>query len=170
MAEKVATPRLRLAALDTNILIHLAEGYAPAHNLVLRLIRMGIRPIVTQTVVQELGYQSVNGPTEGKRTNALMALTQMRGWGIQPAGVKPVGNGICEVVTERFLTERLLPQGEKHDIYVIVEASFYAVEFLFSWDSDILNANETEVNRLLVGYDLNAIRIRHPKVILEYDC
>lgn len=43
--------RPKLAALDTNILFHLAEDYAPAHNLVRRLVKFGFTPIVTQTVV-----------------------------------------------------------------------------------------------------------------------
>lgn len=169
MAETVALPRLRLAALDTNVLIHLAEDYAPAHNLVLRLIRMGCRPIVTQTVTQELGYQSVYGSTPAKQANATRALQEMRRWGIQPAGIKPVGNGICEVVADRFVSERLLPKGEIHDIYVIIEASFYNVVYLFTWDSDILDADEKEVNRLLVNYDLNKVAIRHPRIILDHE-
>lgn len=170
MADPAAPVRLKLAALDTNILIHLAEGYAPAHNLVLSLVRMGIRPIVTQTVVQELGYQVENGETEAKRKNAIIALTMMRSWGIQPAGVKPVGNGICEIVERRFTAERILPAGEVHDVYVIIEASFYAVLFLFTWDTDILEANQKEVNRLLTNYDLSPIKICHPSEVLGYSC
>ena len=167
MAETAAQPRLRLAALDTNIVIHLAEDYAPAHNLVLRLIRKGVRPIVTQTVTQELGFQSVNAPTEPKRQIALAALAKLRSWGIQPVGVKPVGNGVCEVVCERFIKEKILPEGEIHDIYVIIEASFYGVVYLFTWDTDILDSDNKEVNRLLVNYDLNPVAITHPRVILE---
>ena len=93
----------------------------------------------------------------------------MREWGIQPAGIKPVGNGICEVVAERFVNEKLLPKGEIHDIYVIIEASFYNVVYLFTWDTDILGADEKEVNRLLVNYDLNKVAIRHPRTILDYE-
>lgn len=170
MAETAARPRLRLAAVDTNILIHLAEGYAPAHNLILRLVRMGIRPIVTQTVVQELGYQSARGPTSVKRDIATRALTEMRQWGIQPAGVTPLGNGICDIVAERFRVEKVLPDGEIHDLYVIIEASFYAAVYLVTWDGDILGADENEVNRLLLNYDLNKISIRHPSFFLGDDC
>lgn len=131
---------------------------------------MGIRPIVTQTVVQELGYQSARGPTPAKKDIATKALTEMRQWGIQPAGVTPLGNGICDIVAERFRVEKVLPDGETHDIYVIIEASFYAVVYLVTWDSDMLDADENEVNRLLLSYDLNRISIKHPRFFLEDDC
>lgn len=65
------------------------------------------------------------------------------------------------------MAEKILPKGEIHDIYVIIEASFYGVVFLFTWDTDILDADHKEVNRLLVNYDLNPVAIRHPSVILD---
>ncbi len=90
-----ATSRPKLAALDSNVLFHLAEQHAPSHNLVRRLVRSGFTPIVTQTVVQELGFASMHGETDRKRAGATMALSTMREWGIQPVSLKPVGNGMC---------------------------------------------------------------------------
>src|SRR4051812_30697687 len=91
------TSRPKLAALDTNVLFHLAEDHAPSHNLVRRLVRTGFTPIVTQTVVQELGFASTDGDSDRKRNSATLALAGMRGWGIQPWHLVPVGNGICDV-------------------------------------------------------------------------
>src|SRR4051812_5127538 len=89
--------RPKLAALDTNILLHLAEDDAPAHNTILRLVRRGFTPVVTQTVVQELG-NIARSPIAKKSKMATKALTSMREWGIQPVSLKPVGNGICDIV------------------------------------------------------------------------
>jgi rRNA-processing protein FCF1 len=78
MAAIVTTAsRPKLAALDTNILFHLAEQYAPAHNLVLRLVRTGFMPVVVQTVVQELSDAVKNGDTQKKRESAAIALSSM---------------------------------------------------------------------------------------------
>jgi rRNA-processing protein FCF1 len=96
MAATTAFPP-RLAVLDTNVLFHLAEQDAEAHNLVRRLVRFGFTPVVVQTVVQELGHAVDFGDTQQKRKSATIALTSMREWGIQPIGLRPVGNGICDV-------------------------------------------------------------------------
>lgn len=81
MAETAKVSRPKLAVLDTCVLFHLAEQHAPSHNLVLRLIRRGMTPVVGQTVIQELGYMAANDPSPAKRALATEALKNMRSWG-----------------------------------------------------------------------------------------
>lgn len=159
--------RPKWAALDTNILFHLAEDYAPAHNLVRRLVRFGFLPIVTQTVVQELGHLANEGETEKKRGSATLALTEMLGWGITPFGLKPVGNGICEIAANVILGRGLLPPGERNDAYIIIEAGFLGVAMLLTWDSHLLDASNDSLNQILVSFDLHSVQILNPAVILD---
>jgi rRNA-processing protein FCF1 len=115
-----AVSRPKLVVLDTNVLFHLAENFSPAHNLVLRLVRSGLLPVVTQTVVQELGDASLRGRTPAKRQAATTALDQMLGWGIQPTGLKPVDNGICDIVADVISSRGLMPPEERNDAYILI--------------------------------------------------
>ena len=158
----------KLAALDTNILFHLAENHAPAHNLLLRLLRTGFTSIVTQTVVQELGYFADFGDTEKKKKTAILALSSMREWGVQPATLKPVGNGICEIVANVIAARDLLPESEKNDAFIVIEAGFYGVSILLSWDEHLIGADNARLNEVLRSFDLHPVQIAHPRIILGY--
>jgi len=166
MAAQIVS-RPKLAALDTNILFHLAENYAPAHNLVRRLVRSGFTPIVTQTVVQELGFFATDGDSAKKRAAATCALVSMRSWGIQPSGLKPVGNGICEIAANVILSRELLPETERNDAYILIECGFLAVAMLLTWDSHLLDASNERLNEVLKSFDLHPVQILHPGVILR---
>ncbi len=166
MAAPIAS-RPKLAALDTNILFHLAEDYAPAHNLVGRLVRSGFTPIVTQTVVQELGFFSTDADTERKQRVATLALTSMREWGIQPIHLKPVGNGICDIAADVISGRGLLPANERNDAYIVIECGFIGVAMLLTWDSHLLDAPNPQLNEVLKAFDLFPVQILSPSVILE---
>lgn len=166
MAEMAKASRPKLAVLDTCVLFHLAEQHAPSHNLVLRLVRMGITPVVGQTVIQELGYMAEHEVNPAKRQVAITALTSMRSWGIQPIGLKPVGNGICEIVCDVIAGRGLLPPEERNDACLIIEAGFCGAAMLITWDGHILNASQAGLNEVLTSFDLHPIQIVHPRVIL----
>jgi rRNA-processing protein FCF1 len=166
-----ATPqhsRPKPVALDTNVLFHLAEQNAAAHNLVLRLVRSGFLPVVTQTTVQELGYSADHGPTKQKRDSARVALTTMLQWGVQPFALKPVGNGICEIAADVFANRGLLPAEERNDAFVLLEAAFVGAAMLVTWDLHLLGADKTKLNEVLASFDLPPVQIVHPAVILGY--
>jgi rRNA-processing protein FCF1 len=167
MAEKAASQQ-KLAVLDTNVLFHLAEQYAPAHNLVLRLVRTGFIPVVTQTVVQELGDASLYGYPAKKRELATIALSSMRSWGIQPTGLTPVGNGICEIVAEVIANRGLLPPEERNDAFTLIEAAFFGASMLITWDGHLLSASQAGLSEVLTSFDLRPVQIVHPRVILGY--
>lgn len=168
MADPAATRRPKLAVLDTNVLIHLAENSAPANNLVLRLVRLGYSPVVTQTVIQELAWATEHGVTQRKRAVAKRALTEMLQWGIQPYSIlKPVGNGICDVIADMIAARGLLPQEERNDAFILMEASFMGAACLVTWDSHLLDAPIAELNDLLKTQDLNPVNILHPRVFLD---
>lgn len=160
--------RPKLVALDTNVLLHLAEDYAPAHNLVLTLVRRGFTPVVTQTVVHELGYFSHDEPHTQRGKSATIALQNMRTWGVQPWGLKPVGNGICDIIAEVIANRDLLPADEKNDAYLFIESGFIHAAMLVTWDAHLLDASNDKLNEVLKSFDLAPVQIVHPRVILGY--
>lgn len=160
----------KLAALDTNVLLHLAENYAPAHNLVRRLVKMGYTPIITQTVIQELGYCVDHGSTVKKRAAAEEALSSLRSWGVQPYTLKPVGNGICDIAADLIAGRGLLPEEEKNDAYLVIEAGLCGVALFLTWDSHLTEADNDGLNGVLDYFDLARIKIQHPREILGYTC
>jgi predicted nucleic acid-binding protein len=155
-----------LVVLDTNVLIHLAEEHAGAHNTVLRCVKFGWIPVITQTVILELGHTAQYSDKPKKRYAATIALSNLLAWGIQPTGLKPVGNGICGIVAEQIVQRRLLPPDEKHDAYVLIEAAFHSAKKLISWDRHFLDADQAALNKLLNDYDLPAVEICSPERIL----
>ena len=161
-----AASRPKLAVLDTNVLFHLAEQHAPAHNLVRRLLRSGITPIVTQTVVQELAFAEQKGGTLKKRTSAGTALKEMLQWGIQPVGLKPVGNGICAIAADVIASRGLLPERERNDAFILIEAAFCGASMLITWDDHLLSASQDGLSAVLVSFDLHPVQIVDPSTIL----
>jgi hypothetical protein len=145
----------------------LAEDSAEAHNLVRRIVRMGMSPIITQTVVSELGHLAGHGETKRKRKMAIVALSTSRSWGIQPIALKPVGNGICEVAANIIAARGLLPDEERNDAFILIEAAFCGVVMLVTWDSHLLGASNEGLNEVLKSFDLYPVQIAHPRVILN---
>jgi hypothetical protein len=164
----ISGSRQKLAVLDTNILFHLAEQYAPAHNLVLRLVRSGMMPIVVPTVVQELANAVDEGDTAKKRAIAAEALSSMLQWGIQPTSLKPVGFGICDVAANVIANRHLLPEEERNDAYILIESAFWEASMLLTWDRHLLEASQEGLNDVLRSFDLSPVQILDPKAILGY--
>jgi hypothetical protein len=158
----------KLVVLDTNLLLHMAEQHAPSHNTVLRLVRMGFMPIVVQTVVQELGAAAEDDSQPIVKRSAIKALSSMRAWGIEPFGLKPVGNGICDVIANVIANRGLLPEEERNDACVLIEAGFCCAAMVVTWDRHLLDADNTALNEVLKQFDLNPVQITSPSTILGY--
>jgi hypothetical protein len=92
----------------------------------------------------------------------------MRTWGIEPIALKPVGNGICEMVANVISSRNLLPDEEKNDACVLIEAAFCGALFLITWDGHLLDAPNDLLNSALGDFDLPRVQIAHPRVLLGY--
>lgn len=169
MAGTFQPSRPKLVALDTNVLFHLAEQYAPAHNLVLRLVRAGFVCVVTPTTVQELANYADHAATQGKRQSATAALANMLQWGVQPFALRPVGNGISEIAADVIANRGLLPPEERNDAFILIEAAFIAAAMLVTWDPHLLDADNARLNEVLASFDLPPVQIVRPAVLLGYE-
>ena len=107
-----ATPP-KLLALDTNVVLDLAEGLDAAHDFRETFTDRGYGLRLPPTAAVELRWKSVNDPRSAVRTLATRALAQLRAWDIQPL---PELGGVEYAVAERFVVRLrlsgLLPDQE----------------------------------------------------------
>jgi hypothetical protein len=103
---------------------------------------------------------------EFKRTSATKALQSMLEWGIQPTGIKPVGNGICDIIADAIAGRGLLPSDQRNDAYILVESGIIGAAKLISWDGHFLEADSNAVQQLLKDFHLHPVQITSPDLIL----
>jgi len=128
---------------------------------------MGFTTVVTPTVVQELAYGADHAATVELKGLFMLALSDMIQWGVQPFNLKPVGNGICEIVANVIADRGLLPEHEKNDACILIESSFTAAAMLITWDNHLLRADNAALNEVLKSFDLHPVQIVRPELILE---
>src|SRR5438874_3360970 len=114
-------PRKRLA-LDTNVLLDLAEDKDWAHEFRERFQAAGYILLMGPTVFQELAFASIY-ESEPKRTLARKATAQARQWGIGAFDLSSVHLAISERFAERLLAEGLVPTEEWNDAMILAETS-----------------------------------------------
>lgn len=82
----VTNPRRRsLVAVDTNVLMDIAEGHEPTLNAVRECVeRPQLVLVETPTVIQELAYGAEHWEPSERRARAENALASLLEWGIKP--------------------------------------------------------------------------------------
>lgn len=109
-------PKKRLA-LDTNLLLALAEERDYAHDFRERFQRFAYTLLAGPTVFQELAFAGCYD-SELKRSNARKAISKARDWCIVPFELSSVERAICERFVERLFARRLLPSAEFNDALI----------------------------------------------------
>lgn len=109
-----------------------------------------------------------HGASAKKRKIAEIALVSLREWGVQPLVLKPVGNGICDVIVDVIAGRKLLPEDERHDAYILIEAGMANVSMLITWHQHLLAASNSALNEVLVSFDLHPVQVTAPKMVLGY--
>jgi len=158
-------PRPSLVALDTNVLLDLADENEQTRDA-LDLIRSrgSFQLVVTPTVVQELAFGYDNWK-EPKRLLAEVALTSLLRWGISPINLVAVGHGICECVADEIRRRGYLPEEERNDSLILAEAALAECVLLVSWDEHLLSAPSESVAMLLAEKDLSRVIVVAPSKI-----
>lgn len=153
-------------ALDTNLLIDLAEDKDFAHTFREAFLEKGYELRVTPTVIQELTFAVVR-KTEDEQKIARKALNCMCLWGIRPFDLMPVGRAITERFTRRLIERNLLPESEVNDGQILAEASLAGIPILVTSDHHLLNIDEAELLTAFNDSDLKSVRPLHPKNLLK---
>ena len=163
-------PRSTLAAVDTNFLLDLAVPKDRAHDAVEIFRRRvpGVEFVVPPTVIDELDYIAHHGDTAADRALALTALQNLvRVWKFRPLDFIPVGLGIVEAVARKLRREKLIPEAEVNDSFILAEAALANCTILISSDGHIRDADPTLLSLTLKSCDVQAIIVRTPREIVR---
>jgi rRNA-processing protein FCF1 len=163
-------PRSTLAAVDTNFLLDLAVPKDRAHDAVeiFRRRVSGVEFVVPPTVIDELDYIAQHGDTAAERTLALTALRNLvHVWRFRPLDFIPVGHGIIEAVAQKLRREKLIPETEVNDSFILAEAALANCTILITSDEHIRAADTTLLSLTLKSCDVQAIIVRTPREIVR---
>lgn len=158
-------PKKRLA-LDTNLLLALAEDRDYAHDFRERFQAAGYTLLASPTVFQELAYAGLYDG-EPKRSNARKATSQAANWGIVPFELSSVEKAITERFAERLFARRLLPAEEFNDALILAETSVADIPLLVTSDKHLLDMDEDALLLLFNEADLPPVRAAHPRRLLR---
>jgi len=162
-----ASGQKKQLALDTNLLLDLAEGSDFAHDFRETFQAAGYTLLISPTVVQELVFARKYGKPPIKQEWAGKALHELLSNGIHPFDLSPVEHGIAEQFAVRLIQKRLLPEGEFNDGLILAEASLHGVPLLVSSDKHLLNLEETALKKSFEEADLEPVSPANPKRLLK---
>src|SRR3954466_8697679 len=131
----------QLVAVDTNILLRLAE----AHEATLdawQLIKRWLNPVqflVSPTVLGELANQMLAGSSPLIRNIAQLALRQLRSqWHFQPVEFNGVQEVLSDNAAQKLRHSGLIPYQERNDALIVLTQPVLDCILLVSRDSHLL--------------------------------
>jgi hypothetical protein len=130
---------------------------------------LGIHLIVTPTVIEELAYGIDAWAGLAKGRWAEKALQDLRKWGIEPAGLKLVGYGICEAFYDTIVRRGYLPEEERHDALILAEASLWSARYLITWDTHLLGIPSQPLAGIMKDKDLSPVAIISPDTLNKFN-
>jgi predicted nucleic acid-binding protein len=164
MAESTLRKRL---ALDTNLVLDLAEGAEFAHAFRELFQERGYVLYVSPTVVTELNENRVHQSSAFKRKLSLTALLNLRSWGLRPFELAPLQTAIAERFASKLLEKRLLPEEELSDAMILAETSLAQIPLLVTSDKHLRDIDEDALLLAFNEADLFPARPAHPKRLLR---
>ena len=160
-----ASPKKQLA-LDTNLLLDLAEGHDFAHEFREEFQARGYDFLLPPTAAAELNTLSIYGG-EPEKTFANAALNELRNWRCEPFPLSDVKLAIAEQFRHRLSDLMLIPDEEWNDGLILAESSLAGIPLLVSSDKHLLNI---DADALLLAFneaDLLPVHPLHPKRLLR---
>lgn len=153
-------------ALDTNVLLDLAEGEGFAHAFLEAALERGCFLFVTPTVVQELDYFRRHPELDRPLAHlALRALSGMLDWKITPYDLKAVGHGITEQFALFLIGKGFLREGEINDGQILAETSLARIPALVTSDSDILDIDPGWLASAFIDRGLDPVNALRPQTV-----
>ena len=161
-------PDTRLA-VDTNFMMNLARPSEVALDAldVIRRRARGSRVFVTSTVLDELVCKIKNDPDFQTRAHARKAMESMKAWGVLPVALPAPQALIARSITNKLLVQGVIPWEERNDARILAEAAVLGCQMLISSDSDLRDADRTQLARVFRECDVPAVVIRTPREIVR---
>jgi rRNA-processing protein FCF1 len=164
-----AMQKPQLVAVDTNVLMRLADGHEATIDA-WQLIKRRLRPVqflVPPTVLGELASK-LQDPRLEVRATARQALREMRGrWQFQPAVFNAVQEAVAANAVRVLRDSGLVPYEERNDAGVIAESAVLNCVLLVSRDSYLLDVDPERLALLFRQLDLPAPIIASPENLLK---
>lgn len=153
-------------ALDTNLLLDLAEGLDFAHDFRAVFQEANYSLMAGPTVFRELGFAVLYG-REPEKSLAITAVANAAMWGVLPFNLTRLDQTIAERFAQKLLERSLLPEEECNDAMILAETSVNGIPLLVTSDKHFLDMDE---DALALGFseaDLPATHPVHPKALLR---
>jgi rRNA-processing protein FCF1 len=161
-------PLKRFAALDTRFLLALCVGDEDCQTVIDWLSANKVYPLATGTVLQELADLEREDSDKFVRQNAENAQSQLSTWGILPAPLSSIDNGIAKIIATRLVEKKVLPDDAENDGLVVVEAAMHQCKILITYREGLLNAHSAGIRFMLIENDVSDLFIVSPEDVVEY--
>ncbi len=163
-----ASPKKSLA-LDTNLLLDLAEGNDFAHEFKEEFSRRDYSLFVPPTVVAELAFFASlqNAP---QHEIARVALEKMGIWKCQPFALSSTQLAISAIsirFATRLMDTALIPETEQNDGKILAQTSLARIPLLVTSDKHLLDIDEDTLLLAFNESDLVPVHPAHPKKLLR---
>ncbi|MBE0542648.1 MAG: hypothetical protein IH623_14915 [Verrucomicrobia bacterium] len=162
----MATSTKKSLALDTNLLLDLAEGSDFAHDFREEFVGRGYGLVVPPAVLAELEALVVAGRVP-QCDFAITALESLVAWECQPFLLSALSLSIAACFAERLLDLRLIPETERNDGKILAQTSLMQIPFLVTSDKHLLDIDEEALLLALNEADLLPVHPVHPKRLLK---
>ena len=160
----------QLVAVDTNVLMRLADGHEATVDS-WQLLKRRIRPVqfvALPTVMEELASKLSDDTEPAVRVAVEKALRELRPrWHFQPTDFNAVQDAITANAVRRLRDSGLIPYEERNDAFVVVEAAVLNCVLLVSRDSHLLEIDPVKLNYLLQQLDLPTPVIASPEKLMK---
>jgi len=156
----------RSLALDTNLLLDLAEGNDFAHDFREEFAGRGYGLVIPPTVLAELEALVRAGHTP-QCDFADTALESLAAWECQPFMLSPTKLAIAHHFAERLLDLRLIPETERNDGKILAQTSLMQIPLLVTSDKHLLDIDEEALVLAFNEADLSPVHAAHPRRLLK---
>jgi predicted nucleic acid-binding protein len=160
-----ASPKKSLA-LDTNLLLDLAEGKDFAHEFKEEFSRRDYSLFVPPTVVAELAFFA-SLQDAPQHEIARVALEKMGVWKCQPFALSSTQLVIGIRFATRLMDAALIPETEQNDGKILAQTSLAGIPLLVTSDKHLLDIDEDALLLAFNEADLVPVHPAHPKKLLR---
>jgi len=160
-----ASPKKSLA-LDTNVLLDLAEEKDFAHDFREEFAARGYHFLAPPTVLAELEILA-NSNLAPQFHFAEIALRKLAPWNCQPFALSTTEITVSYRFAERLLDLGLIPESERNDGKILAQTSLASIALLVTSDKHLLNIDEEAFLLAFGDSDLPPVHPVHPRRLLR---
>lgn len=153
-------------ALDTNLLLDLAEAKDFAHDFREEFAARGYSFLTPPTVLAELEALANSGRAPQSRF-ADTALEKLRDWNCAPFALSTTNLAISFRFAERLLSQGLIPEAERNDGKILAQTSLAQIPLLVTSDAHLLDIDEDALLLAFNEADLLPVHPVHPRRLLR---